>query len=78
MTWITDAFKGINLTAEAAEKLTAMESQFKVLQRENVKLKLENQKLRAEVAELRLRNQKLHDEVTELRKTKPLMQPASE
>src|SRR5689334_10975584 len=60
MSWLLDAFAGFELPADLLTKLRDFEAQYDVLQKQNVALKLEVEKLRTEVAELR--------------KTKPLIQ----
>ena len=72
MSWIIDSFKGMNLTPEFVTKLSDLESKFAVLERENVNLKLEVDKLRDEVEAKEGKNQELKQENERLRKTTEL------
>jgi regulator of replication initiation timing len=48
MTWLLELFDGVDLPDELVEKLRSLESQFEILESQNVVLKLENEKLKAQ------------------------------
>jgi hypothetical protein len=72
MGWILDLFSNLSLTPEFVTKLDDLESQFSVLERESVNLKLEIDKLRNEVKTKEREKQELYQENQDLRKTREI------
>ena len=74
MGWILDLLNGPDLTPERTAQLSNFESQFDILQRENVQLKIESDKLKEQIAVKELENQQLQQENQDLRKTREFPQ----
>src|SRR5947209_4582415 len=70
MGWLLDLLDGLNLAPERLAQFNDFESQFDILQRENVQLKLETDNLKEQIAEKEREKQELQRENQDLRKTR--------